>query len=77
MVLRQGMTLVGIGIGLGLGAAWALTRLLRRMLYEVSPMDPLALAAGALLLSLIALLASSLPARRAAGVDPMEALRYE
>jgi len=77
MVVRQGMTLVGIGIILGFGAAWALTRLLRGMLYEVSPMDPLALAAGALLLSLIALFASYIPARRAAKIDPMEALRYE
>jgi predicted permease len=77
MVLRQGMTLVGIGIGLGFGAAWALTRLLRGMLYGVSPMDPLALAAGALLISVIALLACYLPARRAARIDPMVALRYE
>jgi putative ABC transport system permease protein len=77
MVLRQGMTLVGIGIILGLGGAWALTRFLRAMLYEVSPMDPLTLAAGALLLSLIALLACFIPARRAARIDPMVALRYE
>ena len=77
MVLRQGMTLVGMGIALGLGAAWALTRFLRAMLYEVSPMDPLTLAAGALLLSLIALLACFIPARRAARIDPMTALRYE
>jgi ABC-type antimicrobial peptide transport system permease subunit len=77
MVLRQGMTLVGIGIGLGLAGAWALTRFLRGMLYGVSPTDPLALAAGALLLSLIALLACYLPARRAARIDPMVALRYE
>ncbi|MCX5644854.1 MAG: ABC transporter permease [Phycisphaerae bacterium] len=77
MMLRQGMTLVGIGIGLGLGAACALTRVLRGMLYGVSPMDPLTLAAGALLLSLIALVACYLPARRAARIDPMVALRYE
>ena len=77
MVLRQGMTLVGIGIGLGLAAAWALTRVLRGMLYGVSPMDPLTLAAGALVLSLIALVACYLPARRAARIDPMVALRYE
>jgi len=77
MVLRQGMTLVGIGIILGLGAAIALTRLLRSMLYGVSPMDPLTLAAGALLISLIALLACYVPALRAAKVDPMVALRCE
>jgi predicted permease len=77
MVLRQGMVLVGIGIALGLAGAWALTRLLRGMLYGVSPMDPLALAAGALVLSVIALLACFIPAQRAAKIDPMEALRYE
>jgi len=77
MVLREGMTLVAIGIALGLGGAWALTRLLRGMLYGVSPMDPLALAAGTLVLSLIALLACYLPARRAAKIDPMVALRCE
>jgi putative ABC transport system permease protein len=77
MVLRQGMTLVAIGIGLGLSGACALTRVLRGMLYGVSPMDPLTLAAGALLLSLIALVACYLPARRAARTDPMAALRCE
>ncbi len=77
MVLGQGMTLVGIGIGLGLGAAWALSRLLRAMLHEVSPMDPLALGVGAGVLSLIAMLACYIPARRAARIDPMAALRCE
>jgi putative ABC transport system permease protein len=77
MVLRQGMTLVGVGIGLGLGAACALTQVLRGMLYGVSPIDPLTIAAGALLISMIALLACYLPARRAARIDPMVALRYE
>jgi predicted permease len=77
MVLRQGMTLVGIGIALGLAGVWALTRFLRGMLYGVSPMDPLTLVVGALLLSLIALVACYLPARRAARIDPMAALRCE
>jgi predicted permease len=77
MVLRQGMTVVGIGIGLGVGTACALTRLLHTMLYGVSPLDPLTLAAAALLLGLSALLACYIPARRAARVDPMTALRYE
>jgi putative ABC transport system permease protein len=77
MVLRQGMTLVGIGIALGLVGAWALTRLLCGMLYGVSPTDPLALASGAALLTLIALVACTLPARRAARIDPMAALRCE
>ena len=77
MVLRQGMTLVGIGLVLGLAAACALTRLLRGMLYEVSPLDPLTLAAAALLLSLIAFVACYIPARRATRVHPMTALRYE
>ncbi len=77
MVLCQGMTLVGIGIGLGLAGTWALARFLRGMLYSVSPMDPPALAAGALVLGLIALVACYLPARRAARIDPMVALRYE
>ena len=77
IVLREGMTLVGIGVALGVGAACALTRVLRGMLYGVNPIDPLSLTAGVLLLSLIALLACFLPARRAARIDPMESLRRE
>jgi len=65
------------GIALGVVSALALTRYLRTLLYEVSPTDPVAFAAMAALLFAIALAASYVPARRAAKVDPMTALRSE
>jgi putative ABC transport system permease protein len=77
LVLRQGMTFVLAGIGLGLGGAFTFTRLLRSQLYEVGPLDPLTFTVVPLLLASVALLACWLPARRAAKVDPMEALRHE
>jgi ABC-type antimicrobial peptide transport system permease subunit len=77
MVLRQGLVLAAAGIVLGLGGAAAATHLLRASLFEVSPTDPVTFAAVPLVLLAIALLATYLPARRAAAVEPLEALRYE
>jgi putative ABC transport system permease protein len=77
LALRQGMLLAGIGIALGVAGASALTRLLGNLLYEVRPFDPLTFAIVPVLLALAALTACWLPARRAARVDPIKALRYE
>ena len=77
MILGQGMALALVGVGLGLfGALW-LTRLLQELLFEVTPTDPLTYAAVATVLGLAALVACYVPARRAARVDPIVALRVE
>jgi predicted permease len=77
MVIRQGAILAGIGILIGLGAATGASRLLRGLLYGISPIDPFSFAVVPLVLAAAALLASWLPARRATQIDPIEALRYE
>ncbi|MFL6231340.1 MAG: ABC transporter permease [Pyrinomonadaceae bacterium] len=80
MILRQGLTLTLVGVAFGLTGAYALTKYLvslTHMLYGVKPADPLTYAVIAAGLTLVALVACGLPARRATRVDPMEALRYE
>jgi predicted permease len=77
LVQRQGMLLVLIGLALGIGGGLLLTRLMASMLFHVTPADPLALIAGSVTLVAVSLLASYLPARRAARVDPLVALRCE
>jgi predicted permease len=77
MIVGQAMLLAGVGIGIGLGAAYGLTRLMRTMLYQVKPADPVIFVSVACLLAGVAFLASYLPARRVVSVDPLVALRYE
>jgi putative ABC transport system permease protein len=77
MVVRRGLVLVGWGLALGIAVAAVATRVLRNLLYEVSPTDPVAFIAMAAVLAGAGLLASFVPARRAAQVDPMVALRTE
>jgi predicted permease len=77
MVLRHGLMLAGTGVGVGLAAAVGLTRLMSTLLFGVNPVDPVTYIAVSAALAGVALLASFLPARRAANVDPIEALRWE
>lgn len=77
LFVGQGMVLTALGIVIGIAVAWALTRLMTNLLFGLSANDPLTFAVIALLLTLIALLACWIPARRATKVDPMVALRYE
>jgi putative ABC transport system permease protein len=77
MVLRGAFLQIGIGLALGIPAAIGAGKLMNNQLFGVKPWDPIVLALAALMLGLSALLASAIPARRAAGVEPMVELRSE
>jgi putative ABC transport system permease protein len=77
MILGQGMLLVGIGLGIGILAALGLTRVLKTLLFQVEPTDPLTFVGVALVLAATAFIACYVPARRALRIDPLRALRSE
>lgn len=76
-IMRQGVALVAVGLGLGLVASLAMSRVLASLLFGVSPTDPLTFAGTAAVLAVVSVVAMWVPARRAAGVDPVRALRAE
>ena len=77
LVLKEALLLTLVGVALGLIGAFAATRVLTSLLFEVKPTDPATFICLSLLLTLVALLACYIPARRATKVDPLVALRYE
>ena len=77
MVIRQGMSLVIVGVVLGVAGAYAITRTMRSLLFEVGTTDPLTFVLVSALLAIVGFVACYLPARRATKVDPLIALRYE
>jgi ABC-type antimicrobial peptide transport system permease subunit len=77
MILGEALAVTGLGVAAGLAAAAGATRLVDAMLFQVSPRDPLTLAAGPLVLGVVALVAAAWPAWRASRTDPLLALRAE
>ena len=77
MVLREAVVLAGIALAIGLAGAFALTRLLQSLLFEVTPTDPATLGGVSAAVLIVAAISTVAPARRAARVDPMVALRHE
>jgi predicted permease len=77
LFIRRGLIVAGVGVVIGLGGAAGFSRLMRSLLFGISPLDPITFAAVPLVLAAAAVLASYLPARRAAAVDPVETMRSE
>jgi len=77
LIVRQALALIGPGIAIGLAGAFALTRVMRTLLFEITAADPVTFALVPLLLAIVALGAAIVPALRAAQVDPLIALGYE
>jgi predicted permease len=77
LVMREVLVLATVGVAIGLTSAWGLTRLVESQLFEVKPSDPLTLMAATLGIAAVAILAGYVPARRATGIDPTTALRFE
>ncbi len=77
LVLGSGMTWTVIGLALGLGSAALMSRMLTSLLFETSPFDPLTFVAGPIVFLAVAVVACVVPARKAAGIDPTEALRSD
>jgi ABC-type antimicrobial peptide transport system permease subunit len=77
LIMRQGGKQLAVGLSIGLLLAFALTRVIGLLIFEVSPQDPPVFAVVMLVIAAVGLLASFIPARRATAVDPMVALRYE
>jgi predicted permease len=77
LVMREVLLLAVVGLAIGLPAAWALTRLVETQLFGIQPADPLTMTVAAIGIASVATLAGYFPARRATGIDPMQALRWE
>jgi ABC-type antimicrobial peptide transport system permease subunit len=77
LVVREILTIAAAGMAIGLPLAWWLSRFVEAQLYNVKPMDPIAIAAAMAALALVAIAAGVIPSRRATRVNPVTALRYE
>jgi ABC-type antimicrobial peptide transport system permease subunit len=76
-ILREALTITAIGVAIGLPVAFALGHLIRSFFYGIEPHDPLTITGTIMIMVMVTTLAAWIPARRAAKIDPMEALRYE